>query len=75
MGDQRNYKNFVEGVGLCNYAIIILSPNSIVSKCANEEISLIKEKHENGQMVVFPIFFNVKADALSNLLLSLIKQS
>ena len=66
MGDQRNYKNFVEGVGLCNYAIVVLSPNSIASKCANEEITLIKEKHEKGQMVVFPIFYNVKADALSN---------
>lgn len=66
MGDQRNYKNFVEGVGLCKYAIVVLSPNSIASKCANEEITLIKEKHEKGQMVVFPIFYNVKADALSN---------
>lgn len=66
MGDLRNYKNFIEGVGLCNYATIILSPNSIASKCANEEITIIKEKYQKGQMVVFPIFFNIKANALSN---------
>ena len=42
MSDQRNYKNFVEGVGSCRYAVIILSPNCVASKCANEEIELIK---------------------------------
>ena len=66
MGDPRNFKNFIEGVGLCNYAIIILSPNSIASKCANEEIILIKDKYEKGQMTVFPIFFNITADSLDN---------
>lgn len=64
MGDQRNHKNFVEGVGNCNYAIIVLSPNSIISKCANEEIDLIKEKYEKCQMVVFPIFYNINIEPL-----------
>lgn len=41
MGDNRKYKNFIEGVESCNYAVIILSPNSIESVCANEEIDLI----------------------------------
>lgn len=62
MSDQRNYKNFVEGVGSCRYAVIILSPNCIASKCANEEIELIKEKYEKGDMIVFPIFFNISAE-------------
>ncbi len=62
MSDQRNYKNFVEGVGSCRYAVVILSPNSIASKCANEEIELIKEKYEKGDMTVFPIFFNLSAE-------------
>ena len=46
MSDQRNYKNFVEGVGSCRYAIIILSPNCVASKCANEEIELIPNGKE-----------------------------
>lgn len=65
MSDQRDYKNFVEGVGSCRYAVIILSPNCIASKCANEEIELIKEKYEKGNMTVFPIFFNLSADDIS----------
>lgn len=62
MGDKRNYKNFVEGVGYSKYAIVILSPNSIANGCcAREEIMLIEEKYKSGDMTVFPIFFNLKA--------------
>ena len=43
MGDNRNYKNFTEGVCGCKYAIIILSLNAINSVCANEEIDLIED--------------------------------
>lgn len=62
MSDQRNYKNYVEGVGSCRYAVVFLSPNCIASKCANEEIELIKEKYKKGDMTVFPLFFNLSAD-------------
>lgn len=62
MSDQRDYKNFVEGVENSTYAVIFLSPNSIRSKCANEEIELIKLKHEKGDIIVFPIFFDIGAD-------------
>ncbi len=61
MGDHRNYKNFIEGVDSCDYAVIVLSPNSIASICANEEIDLIKARYEKRKMVVFPIFFNITA--------------
>lgn len=61
LGDERDYKNFDEGVNNCNYAIIILSLNTINSKCANEEIDLIREKFKRHQMYVFPLFFNIKA--------------
>lgn len=64
MGDHRNYKNFIEGVESCDYAVIVLSPNSIASKCANEEIELIKTKYEGERMVVFPIFYNITAEEL-----------
>ncbi len=61
MGDNRNYKNFIEGVDACRYAIILLSPNSISSICANEEIDLIYPKYLNGNMYVFPVFYNIRA--------------
>lgn len=64
LGDERDYKNFDEGVKNCNYAIIILSQNTINSKCANEEIDLIFEKYKRQQMYIFPIFFNIKVSDL-----------
>lgn len=59
MGDNRDYKNFVEGVDSCNYGIIILSPNSIASYCANEEIDLMYKKYKSGEMHIFPVFYNL----------------
>ncbi|MBS9782940.1 MAG: toll/interleukin-1 receptor domain-containing protein [Pasteurella sp.] len=61
LGDQRDYKNFEEGVGKSDYALIILSKNSIASICAREEIDLIENKYNNGLMTVFPIFYNLIA--------------
>lgn len=64
MGDERNYKNFDEGVEQCAYAIVIVSPNSIMSVCAQEEMDLIYKRYQSGNMVVFPVFYNIKADKL-----------
>lgn len=64
MGDERNYKNFDEGVGQCEYAIIIVSPNAIQSTCAMEEIELIHKRNIEGKTTVFPIFYNMKVDEL-----------
>lgn len=64
LGDERDYKNFDEGVNNCSYAVVILSQNTISSKCANEEIDLIFEKFKRHQMYVFPVFFNIKASDL-----------
>ena len=61
LGDNRDYKNFTEGVDKATYAVIILSPNSISSICANEEIELIRKKHIEQSITVFPLFFNIKA--------------
>ena len=68
MGDDRNYKNFSEGVGKNKYAIIIVSPNSIQSVCALEEMDLIYKRYEKGEMTVFPIFYNIKASELPDAL-------
>lgn len=64
MGDDRDYKNFIEGVDGCKYAVIILSPNCISSVCANEEIDLIYERYQRGKVTVFPIFYGIKADMI-----------
>lgn len=64
LGDQRNYKNFIEGVDHSRYAIIILSHNAISSVCAREEIELIEKKYEKGEIIVFPIFYKLKANEI-----------
>lgn len=61
LGDHRDYKNFVEGVEGCKYAVIILSPNAINSVCAREEIDLIERKHKKGEVTVFPLYYKLKA--------------
>lgn len=62
MGDNRDYKNFVEGVENSEYAVIVLSPNSIESICANEEIDLIHNRFKKKETYVFPVFFDIKAN-------------
>lgn len=64
LGDERNYKNFKEGVDKASYFIIILSPNSIDSICANEEIDLIKKRYKQNHKIVFPLFYNIPADTV-----------
>lgn len=64
MGDNRDYKNFDEGVDQCEYAITIVSPNAIASICAQEEMELIRKRYEAGEMTVFPVFYNLKASEL-----------
>ena len=66
LGDNRDYKNFTEGVDKASYFIIVLSPNSIASVCANEEIELIRKKHLNTNVVVFPLFYNINACDIPN---------
>lgn len=64
MGDDRDYKNFDEGVCQCEYAITIVSPNAIASICAQEEMELIRKRYEADEMTVFPVFYNMKASEL-----------
>ncbi len=64
MGDDRDYKNFDEGINQCEYAIIIVSPNAIASTCAREEIELIRKRYAADEMTVFPVFYNLKASEL-----------
>ncbi len=64
MGDERDYKNFEEGVEQSKYAVVIASPNAIKSVCAQEEMELIHKRYVKGEMTVFPIFYNIMASEL-----------
>lgn len=67
MGDHRNTKNFDEGVGQSDYAVVVISPSSIATGCgALEELELIYDKFNCGAMTVFPVLFNIKANELSH---------
>lgn len=61
LGDERNYKNFNEGILQNKYSLIILSKNTIESVCANEEIDIIYKQYKTGKMTVFPVFYELKA--------------
>ena len=43
MGDHRIKKNLIDGAMKCKYVIAIISEYTAASKCAMEELSIIKE--------------------------------
>lgn len=59
LGDNRNYKNFDEGINNANYSVIILSPNTLASVCANEEIELIYQRYQEQKIIVFPLLYKL----------------
>lgn len=42
LGDDRIHGNFTNGLDLCNYAVIIISPNMFDCNCGNDELNAIK---------------------------------
>lgn len=64
LGDRRNYKNFIEGIEQTDYAIVIMSKNSIVSTCVAEEMEYLKKQYDQGKIVVFPIFYKISTTEL-----------
>lgn len=60
MGDDRFKKNIEEGVGKCGYALIVLSQNTIDSICATEEINILKSRYYKGEVIVFPVLYELK---------------
>lgn len=57
MGDNRYKKNIIDGAGKCRYALIILSANTINSKCATEEIKILESRYHKNEVVIFPVLF------------------
>lgn len=59
LGDKRNYKNFIDGIVHTNYAIVIMSQNSIQSTCVAEEMDYLRIQYINGLITIFPIFYQI----------------
>jgi len=64
LGDKRNYKNFIEGIVQTEYAIIVMSENSIESICVAEEMEYLKKEYDKEQITIFPIFYNILPEDL-----------
>ncbi|MCG6190195.1 toll/interleukin-1 receptor domain-containing protein [Maribellus maritimus] len=64
MGDKRNYKNFIEGILQTEYAIIVMSKNSIQSSCVAEEMEHLKKQYDKNIITIFPIFYNISPEEL-----------
>lgn len=60
MSDDRYKKNIKEGAGKCKYALIILSSNTINSKCATEEIKVLETRYNSNEVIVFPVLYELK---------------
>jgi hypothetical protein len=59
LGEDRNYNNFIDGIVNTEYAVIIMSKNSIKSTCVEEEMVYLKEQYDIGQIKVFPIMYKI----------------
>ena len=57
LGDNRRKKNLYEGATLCKYAVVIISKYTLKSKCAMEEINIIRKRYRKGDVTVFPILY------------------
>ena len=60
MGDNRIKKNIEEGAGTCEYALIILSSNTIDSLCATEEIKILESRYYKRKVTIFPILYELR---------------
>lgn len=61
LGDNRIEGNFNNGLKLCDYAVVIISPNMYDSTCGNDELDEIHKRHNEHSIHIFPLFYNMKA--------------
>lgn len=64
LGDDRIICNFANGLNICDYAVVILSPNMFDCKCGNDELDEIRKRYINNTIHIFPLFYNIKASEL-----------
>ncbi|MCM1305027.1 MAG: toll/interleukin-1 receptor domain-containing protein [Lachnospiraceae bacterium] len=59
-----NLKACKAGIEKAAYAILLLTPDSVLSACVQEEIQQIDTRYQNKNIVIFPILYGMKADGL-----------
>ena len=59
LGDNRVKKNLIEGAENCDYVLIIISENTIKSKCAMEEINIVRRRYYSNDVIVFPVLYEI----------------
>lgn len=64
MGDNRQTKNFVEGIENSRYACFVISRHTKDSVCAMEELLAIRERYYQRKMTVFPILYEISPSEL-----------
>lgn len=64
LGDNRQKTNFEHGIGESDYVIFVISNNTFQSPCAKEELLYSRSKWESGEIVFFPIFYEMAASEL-----------
>lgn len=65
IGDNRQVKNFEEGIMNKKYAILIFSENTESCVCYNEEIDTIYQLYKLNKITIFPIIYNIIYEDLS----------
>lgn len=66
LGDNRIEGNFLNGLNLCDYAVVIISPNMYECACGNDELDEIHKRYNEQSIRIFPLFYNVKATEVPN---------
>lgn len=64
LGDNRVEKNLIEGAMGCKYAIVIISEYTSKSRCAMEELAIIKARYQKKSITIFPVLYEIAPDTL-----------
>ena len=59
-----NPGSFQKGIDKAKYVILLLTPDSVSSAYIQEEIHQIYARHQNKNIVIFPILYGMKSDGL-----------
>ncbi len=63
LGDQK-YNTYSDAIKNSQYAVVIFSPSFSKSPGALEELEVIKKRYIQGNIHVFPIFYNISANLI-----------
>lgn len=64
LGDDRIKVNFEYGIRESSYVIFVISHNTFKSRCAIDELLYARDLQESGNIVLFPILYELTADDL-----------